>query len=302
MGPASGTRVELTDEAEAHHHDGLAGSGVDESQALQCDGGERREGRVFVGDGVGDARGESRIGRDHFGVRRIGDDAVARGEAGDLTRLEDLADVAIAERDRLRRKKPLIKRERGVEGFLVAERGVDLDRFPPAHHWASWAGMCPGNNESAGKRKRGKTTPAGLTGSSGDVLRLADSVLIPQQAEPLGIRSIPQMLQAIQFLRNHGSKLEVAGILMTMVQADLKESAEVVRELRALVPAQLLCQTSIPRDPVFLKASAAGVPLGLLHRNPPAAAHVFDQLAAELEPRLQLQAPDSANEYTRLMD
>jgi len=145
-------------------------------------------------------------------------------------------------------------------------------------------------------------TPAGLTGSSGDVLRLADSVLIPQQAEPLGIRSIPQMLQAIQFLRNHGSKLEVAGILMTMVQADLKESAEVVRELRALVPAQLLCQTSIPRDPVFLKASAAGVPLGLLHRNPPAAAHVFDQLAAELEPRLQLQAPDSANEYTRLMD
>ena len=145
-------------------------------------------------------------------------------------------------------------------------------------------------------------TPAGLSGSSGDVLRLADSVLIPQQAEPLGIRSIPQMLQAIQFLRNNGSKLEVAGILMTMVQADQKESAEVVRELRSLVPAQLLCQTTIPRDPVFLKASAAGVPLGLLHRNPPAAAHVFDQLAAELEPRLQLQAPDSAHEYTRLMD
>ena len=145
-------------------------------------------------------------------------------------------------------------------------------------------------------------TPAGLSGSSGDVLRLADSVLIPQQAEPLGIRSIPQMLQAIQFLRNNGSKLEVAGILMTMVQADQKESAEVVRELRSLVPAQLLCQTTIPRDPVFLKASAAGVPLGLLQRNPPAAAHVFDQLAAELEPRLQLQALDSAHEYTRLMD
>ena len=145
-------------------------------------------------------------------------------------------------------------------------------------------------------------TPAGLTGSSADVLSLADSVLIPQQAEPLGIRSIPQMLQAIQYLRNHGSKLEVAGILMTMVQADQKESTEVVRELRSLVPAQLLCQTAIPRDPVFLKASAAGVPLGLLQRNPPAAAHVFDQLAAELEPRLHLQSPESPNEYTRLMD
>ncbi|MDB6069255.1 MAG: Cobyrinic acid ac-diamide synthase, partial [Verrucomicrobiales bacterium] len=105
-----------------------------------------------------------------------------------------------------------------------------------------------------------------------------------------------------QYLRNHGSKLEVAGILMTMVQADQKESTEVVRELRALVPSQLLCQTTIPRDTVFLKASAAGVPLGLLHRQPPAAAHVFDQLAAELEPRLHLNPPDSANEYTRLMD
>lgn len=145
-------------------------------------------------------------------------------------------------------------------------------------------------------------TPAGLSGSSGDVLRVADSVLIPQQAEPLGIRSIPQMLQAIQYLRNNGSKIEVAGILMTMVQADQKESTEVVRELRALVPAQLLCQTTIPRDPIFLKASAAGVPLGLLHRHPPAAAHVFDQLAAELELRLHLNSPDSAHEYTRLMD
>lgn len=145
-------------------------------------------------------------------------------------------------------------------------------------------------------------TPAGLTGIAGEVLQIADRVLIPQQAEPLGIRSIPQILQAIQFLRNNGAKLEVAGILMTMVQPNQKESAEVVRELRSIIPPQLLCATLIPRDPVFLKASAAGVPLGLLHRQPPAAAHVFDQLAAELEPRLRLKSTDQPNEYTRLMD
>jgi transposase len=40
---------------------------------------------------------------------------------------------------------------------LVAEIGADLRRFPSAGHLASWAGMCPGNNESAGKRKSGKT-------------------------------------------------------------------------------------------------------------------------------------------------
>ena len=41
--------------------------------------------------------------------------------------------------------------QRAAEGIL-AEIGTDMTRFINAHHLASWAGMCPGSNESAGKR------------------------------------------------------------------------------------------------------------------------------------------------------
>lgn len=41
--------------------------------------------------------------------------------------------------------------------MIIAEIGTDMSRFPTASHLASWSGLCPGNNESAGKRKSGKT-------------------------------------------------------------------------------------------------------------------------------------------------
>ncbi len=41
---------------------------------------------------------------------------------------------------------------------LVAEIGLDMNVFPTEKHLASWAGMSPGNNESAGKKKSGRTT------------------------------------------------------------------------------------------------------------------------------------------------
>lgn len=51
---------------------------------------------------------------------------------------------------------------RSAETILI-ETGLDMSRFPSARHISSWAGLAPGNNESAGKRRRSRTTHGNST-------------------------------------------------------------------------------------------------------------------------------------------
>jgi len=46
---------------------------------------------------------------------------------------------------------------------IVAETSTDMSHFKNQHSFSKWAGVCPGNNESAGKRKSGKTPPGNKT-------------------------------------------------------------------------------------------------------------------------------------------
>jgi transposase len=51
---------------------------------------------------------------------------------------------------------PGVKKE--TAAVIIAEIGVDMGQFPTSQHLASWAGVAPGNHESAGKRKSTRTT------------------------------------------------------------------------------------------------------------------------------------------------
>lgn len=77
---------------------------------------------------------------------------------------EAIQRISVEVAERLRPFELEVKRLDSIPGIsrqtaevLLAEMGWDMSRFPTDKNLASWAGMCPGNNESAGKRRNGKT-------------------------------------------------------------------------------------------------------------------------------------------------
>lgn len=144
-------------------------------------------------------------------------------------------------------------------------------------------------------------TPCGFSGITLGAMRHADYVISPVQSEPVSLRSIPQLLQVINWFQREGHSLQMSGFVMSMLQDQDDISQSVAQEMLDTFPQDLLFNTHIPRDSVFLKASAAGVPVGLLSRRPPAQANLFDTLALEVEERIALHE-DFEDEPLSLLD
>ena len=86
---------------------------------------------------------------------------------------------------------------------IVAEIGVDMSHFPTPGHLASWAGLCPGNEESAGKRSRSRTTKGNawlrraLSESAWAAARTKDSYFTAQYRRLSGRRGKKRALIAV---------------------------------------------------------------------------------------------------------
>jgi transposase len=98
-----------------------------------------------------------RFNAHHALLVRLSLDHLEHLEAAIVT-LDDEVDRVIAPfaeaRDRLDTITGVGKR---AAECIIAEIGTDMSRFPTAGHLASWAGMCPGNNITGGKRRSGTT-------------------------------------------------------------------------------------------------------------------------------------------------
>jgi transposase len=77
---------------------------------------------------------------------------------------QQIADLNLEVEQRLRPFEALLARLDAIPGIgsrnaeqILVEVGTDMSRFPTAAHFASWAKLCPGNDESAGKRRSGRT-------------------------------------------------------------------------------------------------------------------------------------------------
>jgi transposase len=87
---------------------------------------------------------------------------------------------------------------------LIAECGLDMTLFPTVGHFASWAGACPGHNQSAGRRRSGRTRPGPrwltdqLTECARAAVRTKETYLAAHFAQLRGRRGEPKAIGAIR--------------------------------------------------------------------------------------------------------
>ncbi len=131
-------------------------------------------------------------------------------------------------------------------------------------------------------------SPAGMFGSTHQLLNGCTHILGVLQAELIASRSFGTLERALQLMPS-GERPEVVGVVLNMLQTRHRASVQVLQDACTHLPRGWLLDTTIPRSEAFLEATQEGLPLRLLDElNPPAVSWLFDTLASEVSGRLGL--------------
>jgi transposase len=131
---------------------------------------------------------------------------------------------------------------------ILAEIGTDMTRFRMAGHLASWAGMCPGNNESGGKRRSGRTRKGSpwlrvvLTEAAYAAGRSKDTVLstryhrlLVRRGKKKAAVAVGRMILELCYtLLTTGQRYDDHVAKRTMTRPPVDEATKLVRRLEAL--------------------------------------------------------------------
>ncbi len=107
---------------------------------------------------------------------------------------------------------------------LISEIGVDMSAFPTPKHLASWAGVCPGNDQSAGKRRSGKTR----TGSKWLRATLTESALAAARTKDSYLAAQYQRLRG---RGGHSKAVTAAGYSILTAAWHMLQTGELYRDL-----------------------------------------------------------------------
>jgi chromosome partitioning protein len=140
-------------------------------------------------------------------------------------------------------------------------------------------------------------TPSGLGRVTTAALAEADFVLLAFQSENLSLRSVGQALKVVEHVQlTRNPRLRLVGILPTLVERERPGTQAVLAEIWSGFPDAL--ETVVPRTEAFARASALGVPVGVLagEAGGPEARR-FDLLADEIQARMnRLAGMESVHE------
>jgi cellulose biosynthesis protein BcsQ len=144
-------------------------------------------------------------------------------------------------------------------------------------------------------------TPAGMFGITHQILGACTHVLGVLQAEVIAQRSFNMFVDCLDMLPED-RRPEVLGVFLNMLQLGHGASISVLERACEKLPRNWLFETSIPRNPAFLDATLAGVPLHYYDpKHPPAVSWLFDTLATEVVDRLSLSPHEAVVEERRFL-